>query len=368
MTEQQAATAVESSSLSPIAAVLGRDILSAIVNELKTVPDHWHRMNEDTQKKTIARLQDRVQEIVTNAVRVLVTGSNFQAVAVKLEGLNFKDGIKGGFSLPKGAPGRHELADAIDKQAVIVLADPSAFFERMKEVKADGATSAQIELFGGNYDPTRDQPAYRRDEKEDRLSPARTGVMSWADLMAKLNGGEITKEQAEQAYGGELPAEPPSEEEEAARINRKVEVLAGDGSWTEKPFQELKRGDVFRYVGKTDPFECDSDAYFHDGDKVWLVDCRPAQPMQFGAAAEAESTKADKRSDLALLLEKLWAIRVTLSLGTLQTFTPQQIAVTREWADAYAEDPEHCKIARPHFLPMPDAGAGDDDQQQAAEG
>lgn len=357
----------EHTAVSPVVALLGRDILGAIVYELKTQPDHWARLSEETQKRQLEGLRDKVRAIVQNAVRVMVSGADFRSVQVELEGMTFKDGIKGSFTLDKSEPNRHELADAIGRRVVIVMASPEAFLQRIEDVKA---ATDQLDLFGGDYDPMSDQPGYRRDEKEDRLSPARTGMMSWADLKAKLASGEITQKEAEDAYGGELPGEEPKpaqietnspapapESVPAALTEYRaegaspVDRMKGDGEMEVVKLKKIGRGEVVQiaerlYTTKTPALK--------DRDGTYVVQLEETKPLAFGTSVVDEARAARQE-----LLERLNGVHIMLSLATLQTFTPEQMRVTREWLDAYAADPEGCKIARPHFLPMPDRQAGD---------
>lgn len=361
----------EHTAVSPVVALLGRDILGAIIYELKTQPDHWARLSEETQKRQLEGLRDKVRAIVQNAVRVMVSGADFRSVQVELEGMTFKDGIKGSFTLDKSEPNRHELADAIGRRVVIVMATPEAFLQRIDDVKA---ATDQLDLFGGDYDPMSDQPGYRRDEKEDRLSPARTGMMSWADLKAKLASGEITQKEAEDAYGGELPGEEPKpaqietnspapapESVPAALTEYRaegaspVDRMKGDGEMEVVKLKKIGRGEVVQiaerlYTTKTPALK--------DRDGTYVVQLEETKPLAFGTSVVDEARAARQE-----LLERLNGVHIMLSLATLQTFTPEQMRVTREWLDAYAADPEGCKIARPHFLPLPDKADGADDSK-----
>jgi hypothetical protein len=209
----------------------------------------------------------------------------------------------------------------------------------MDEIKAK---ADQLQLFDEDYDPSVDQPGYRRDQ--DAHAPA---APTWADLRKTIDKAAddsvLTQIEAE----GVAP----------------VQRMRGDGEFEECQLKDLKRGDVIKvgahlYTTTTPALKA------NDGGD-YSVQLEEAKPLAFGAAAEQQNADATARGELSGLLEKLWAVHVTLSLGTLQTFTAQQLAVTKEWVEAYAADPEHCKIARPFFLPMPDA-TGDD--KKAAEG
>lgn len=359
----------QQSAIGPLAAVLGRDILAAMVQQVKLQPDHWHRMNEATQAKQIDQMRGRVREIVMHAVRVMIGGGQFKSVGVELESLTFKDGLKGQFVIPKGADGRHELADAVGGHVLIVLADANSYMQRMEEVKE---AADQLELFGGDYDPTVDQPAYRRDEKEDRLSPARMGLMSWADLKKRLSEGVITKEQAEKEYGGPLPdKEPPRSEDEvadpldfldnvvgpvtinAADLPPELNVRQQGNAVAWGPVIELTPGETLRQWFLNNFNGC---TFHHEGD---------APALLFGKAAEVEAEKIDARAELGAILERLFALGYTLSLGALQALEPEQMAQIKAWDAACRNTAEDAPLpSPPEWLPKNEPGENPPDNQK----
>lgn len=331
------------------AETLGHDLMAAILGELRTMPDHWLRMNEENQQKAIARLRDKVRTMVTETAQILMRGE-FPAVAATIDGINIKDGVKITLAMEATQNGRHALYDAAGKKVLVVLSDSERWLERMDEIKAK---ADQLQLFDEDYDPSVDQPGYRRDQ--DRTAPA---GLTWAQLKENMNARGMKVQ-------GDGKPEQSITSITADGETTSIERMRGDGTWETVKLRDIQRGDVVKIEGK--PYTATKPALksSHGGDYTLHVE--EEKPLQFGSAAEAEASKNDERSELQILLEKLWAVRITLSLGTLQTFTPQQLAVATEWVNAYAADPEHCKIARPLFLPMPDTGAGDD-QKKAAEG
>lgn len=324
----------EQSAVGPIAAALGRDILAAVIGQVKSQPDHWHRMNEITQKQQIDKMREAVRQITHHAVRALVSGAQYTAIPCKLDGLTFKEGIKGTFALESGAQGRHELADAIGSRALIVLADAEQYMERIEDIKE---TADQMELFGGDYDPTQDQPRYRRDEKEDRLSPARMGLESWADLMKRMNGGVITKEEAEKEYGGPLPEQPPRCADEVPGLLDVLDNIVGpttvaladipaniiittdgDSSGLPDPVVVLEGETLRRAIERLVP-----------GAKIDVGTEVP--PLVFGAATDQEAAQIDARADLGELLERLFGLGYTVSLGALKALEVEQLSQLQAW-------------------------------------
>lgn len=338
MTEQATAKA-ETHVATIFAATLGHDILAAILGELRTMPDHWLRMNEENQQKAIARIRDKVRTMVQETAQILMRGE-FPAVPCEIDGIKITKDVQISLTMQPGAVMRHQLYDAKGRHVLLVLSDTERWLERMEEVKAK---ADQLQLFDDDYDPTVDQPGYRRDQ--DALAPA---APTWADLKKTLG----TPKEVGEAIITDI----------TAHGDNPVQRMRGDGEFEAAKLRDIQRGDVVKigphlYTATTPSLKADSDDHYK-------LNLEPVQPLAFGAAAELEAKKTDERSELQVLLEKLWAVRVTLSLGTLQTFTPQQLAVTSEWVNAYAADPEGCKIARPFFLPMPDTG----DDKKAAEG
>lgn len=160
------------------AATMGHDLVAALLSELRGMPEHWAKLNSDMQQKIIERLKEKTAKAVDTAI-VLLMRSEFQAVPAKLEYVNRKDGIRAGLTVNADAVCRHALFDASGSQVLVVIADPKRWTQRMDEIKAK---DDQLELFdpAANYDPSVDQPGYRRDQ--DPLLPGK----SWADLKASF--------------------------------------------------------------------------------------------------------------------------------------------------------------------------------------
>lgn len=167
------------------AATMGHDLTAALLAELRTMPEHWPKLNQEMQQKIIERFKEKVSDAVRKAQHML-TASNFQAVPAKLEFVNRKGGIRAGLTVAADSLCRHALFDAAGGKVLVVITDPNAWLQRMDEIKAVGN---QADLFesDANYDPTRDQPGYRRDQ--DPFAPG----ISWAEMKAKLASGDAAK-------------------------------------------------------------------------------------------------------------------------------------------------------------------------------
>lgn len=158
------------------AAAMGHDLMAVLLDELRSMPDMWSRLNEQLQQKSIDRIKAKVQEVVLQAQHMLAS-SNWQAVRAKLEYVNRKGGIKAGLTVRADELCRHALFDAAEKQVLLVIADPSQWLQRMDEIKATGNQADLFNRDDVNYDPTKDQAKYRRGD--DPLAPS---GKTWADL------------------------------------------------------------------------------------------------------------------------------------------------------------------------------------------
>lgn len=98
------------------AETVGRDLLQALVLELKLLPDVWAKLSEKKQNDVIDRLRDRVESQIKMAVHVLAS-SGRTVVAGDLDQVTIKDGVKAVIKFSAAAPSLHELYDAQGKAA-----------------------------------------------------------------------------------------------------------------------------------------------------------------------------------------------------------------------------------------------------------
>lgn len=125
---------------------LGQGLLNAMVGEMKSAPNMWAKMSESQQEVVIRRLEVAVRIWTLETMRILFS-AKVPAVAATLEGVTFKDAIKASLEVARDAPDRHEFADRVNQQVVVVMVNADAYFDRMNEVRAD---SAQRKLFDDN--------------------------------------------------------------------------------------------------------------------------------------------------------------------------------------------------------------------------
>jgi hypothetical protein len=332
MTESTTATAV-ATPLSIASDELGRHLVATVVNELRTIPDHWMRLNEQQQQTALNRIKDRLRETVVAAVRTLAHGE-VPGIACTIDGITIKEGTKIGLVMDDGDPNRHALYDSKGKKVMLLLASAERFLERMDEVKA---SADQADLFDGDYDPAKDQPGYRRDQ-----APTAPIGITWEQLKNKLKSATDAEPQPPAEQQAEPAAQPTPEEQQQA------EALAQLQARYDALFAEI--------FGKSNAELTPAERESHE---VQLAHREVVSRMK--KEQEAIEADADKRGQRMRLIESLRRVHVYVSLATVNTFSAQQIEVALQWADAYAENPDKAP-ARPFWLPMPDVGATPKDE------
>src|SRR5690606_39434587 len=84
---------------------VGRDILQALVQEIKLLPKPWVSMTKRKQDDVIDRLRARVDHNVKMAVH-LIASDNRTTVVGDLESFTVKDGIQAQFKISQNSEGR----------------------------------------------------------------------------------------------------------------------------------------------------------------------------------------------------------------------------------------------------------------------
>lgn len=115
---------------------IGADILQALVQEIKLLPDLWVKMNKKKQDDVINRLRARVEHNVRMAVH-LIASDNRTTIIGDLDQVTSKDGIKAVFKISSASKGRHHLFDSVGKACLIVIADADDVVGGMDEVQGE---------------------------------------------------------------------------------------------------------------------------------------------------------------------------------------------------------------------------------------
>ncbi|MEI1361293.1 hypothetical protein V8G45_27565 [Klebsiella pneumoniae] len=115
---------------------IGKDLLSALVTELKLLPDVWVKLSEKKQNDVIDRLRSRVEHNVKMATH-LIASNGRTVVAGDLEQITIKDGVKAVVKFSGAAPNLHELYDASGKAVLVVVANPDEHTGGMDDVRGE---------------------------------------------------------------------------------------------------------------------------------------------------------------------------------------------------------------------------------------
>lgn len=101
---------------------IGKDLLQALVIELKLLPKPWPEMPKKQQDDIIDRLRARVETNVKMAVHLLASQGRI-VVAGDLDQITIKGGVKAVIKFGAGAPNLHELYDVAGKAVLVVVAN-----------------------------------------------------------------------------------------------------------------------------------------------------------------------------------------------------------------------------------------------------
>ena len=132
---------------------IGVDLLQALVQKIKLLPDVWPKMSKAKQDDVIERLRNRVITNVQMATHLIASDGHITVVA-ELEQITVKDGIKAVLTMSKNDPNRHGLIDCQGKTVLIALADAEAHMGEVAAVRGE-ADQRAMDL-GHEYDPNGD--------------------------------------------------------------------------------------------------------------------------------------------------------------------------------------------------------------------
>lgn len=118
------------------AATIGRDLLQALVTEIKLLPDPWQKLSKAKQDDVIDRLRSRVESNVGMAVHMLAAQGR-TVVAGDLDQITIKDGVKAVVKFGSASPNLHELYEASGKAVLVIVANPADNTGGMDEVQGE---------------------------------------------------------------------------------------------------------------------------------------------------------------------------------------------------------------------------------------
>lgn len=115
---------------------IGRDLLSALVAELKLLPQPWVKLSQSKQDDIIDRPRDRVDANIKMAVH-LIASEGRTVVQGDLDQVTIKDGAKVVIKIGRGAESLHDLYDSQGKAVLIVVADSQPHTGGMGQVRGE---------------------------------------------------------------------------------------------------------------------------------------------------------------------------------------------------------------------------------------
>lgn len=115
---------------------IGKDLLSALVTEIKLLPDPWPKLSQKKQDDIIDRLRSRVESNVKMAVHLLAAEGRV-TIAGDLDQITIKDGVKAVVKFGTGAANLHELYDVAGKAILLVVANAADHTGGMNEIEGE---------------------------------------------------------------------------------------------------------------------------------------------------------------------------------------------------------------------------------------
>jgi hypothetical protein len=117
-----------------VAETVCRDLLEALVLEIKLLERPWDAMPQAQQDELIERLRRRLLDNMRKAIAAIVSDQR-PVLPATVESVTFKDGIKATLKISKHAVGRHDLADCEGSDVIIVIVDPSQYMQGVHDVR-----------------------------------------------------------------------------------------------------------------------------------------------------------------------------------------------------------------------------------------
>jgi len=120
------------------AETVGKDLLGALVQEIRLLPDVWPKLPKAKQDDVIERLRNRVEENVKMAV-FTIAAQDRTVVAGSLEQITIKDGVKAVVKFGIKAPNLDGLYEAASegKDVLVVVAGIKDYTGGMNEVQGE---------------------------------------------------------------------------------------------------------------------------------------------------------------------------------------------------------------------------------------
>lgn len=160
--------------MSMTAATLGKDLLAALVGEMRLLPELWHKLPQTKQDDVIERLRKRVDDNVKMAVH-LIASNGRTVVQGDLEQITIKDGAKAVIKIGRHAESLHELYEAQGHAVLIVVSGAEEHTGGMDEIRGESDQRAMDlgkEYTDQDGDGMEDQPQAPEDVIDVLALPA----------------------------------------------------------------------------------------------------------------------------------------------------------------------------------------------------
>jgi len=115
---------------------IGKDLLSALVTELKLLPDVWVKISQSKQDYIINRLHARVEHAVKMAVH-LIASDGRTVIQGALDQVVIKDGAKATIKIGRSAESLHDLYESQGRAVLIVVAGHQQYTGGMDEIRGE---------------------------------------------------------------------------------------------------------------------------------------------------------------------------------------------------------------------------------------
>lgn len=115
---------------------VGKDLLAALLAEIKLLPDPWQKLPKAKQDDIIDRLRARVESNVKMAVHLMASQGR-TVVAGDLDQITIKDGVKAVVKFSPAAPSLHQLYEAAGQGVLVVVAGAEDHTAGMDEIQGE---------------------------------------------------------------------------------------------------------------------------------------------------------------------------------------------------------------------------------------
>lgn len=241
---------------------IGKDLLSALLSEIRLLPKPWDQIAKSKQDDIIDRLRKRVETNVKMAVHLL-SSQGRTVVVGDLEQITIKDGAKAVIKIGRSAESLHDLYDAQGKAVLVIVSDAGEHTGGM-----DGITGEEDQRamdLGHEYKPNSDG---------EGMEGAGDGTVIEGEVLCLPAPGDTTptKEELDKAFDDGYAAAEAGKPGSDCPITRSELVIEWVKGWKayheqaamENPPKSAKLGELPNDFGV---YTCDPDELIEWGTK-----------------------------------------------------------------------------------------------------